>query len=64
MFLKFLDDLELQRAEEAKLAGPTKATPHPGPLPGRGGEGNRGGVFIFGTPAKSGLLGHNRLSAQ
>jgi len=40
MFLKFLDDLELQRAEEAKLAGPKKSTPHPGLLPDRGGEGN------------------------
>lgn len=38
MSLKMLDDLELQRAEEAKLAGPRRSTPHPGPLPGRGGE--------------------------
>src|SRR5512147_2840062 len=39
MFLKFLDDLELQREQEWKLVVPTKSTPHPGPLPGRGGEG-------------------------
>src|SRR5512145_1440519 len=39
MFLKFLDDLELQREQEWKLVNPTKSTPHPGPLPGRGGEG-------------------------
>jgi type I restriction enzyme M protein len=39
MFLKFLDDLELQREEEWKLVHPIKSTPHPGPLPGRGGEG-------------------------
>ncbi len=40
MFLKFLDDLEIQREEEWKLVAPKKSTPHPGPLPGRGGEGN------------------------
>lgn len=39
MFPNFLDDLELQREEEWKLIAPTKSTPHPGPLPGRGGEG-------------------------
>jgi type I restriction enzyme M protein len=39
MFLKFLDDLEIQREQEWKLVTPTKSTPHPGPLPGRGGEG-------------------------
>lgn len=39
MFLKFLNDLELKREEEWKLVAPTKSTPHPGPLPGRGGEG-------------------------
>jgi hypothetical protein len=32
MFLKFLDDLEIPREEEAKLAGPMKSTPHPGPM--------------------------------
>jgi type I restriction enzyme M protein len=45
MFLKFLDDLELQREGEAKLVTPRKSTPHHTPLPGRGGEGNRGGAF-------------------
>jgi hypothetical protein len=38
MFLKFLDDLEIQREGEAKLVTPRKSTPHPDPLPGRGGE--------------------------
>jgi hypothetical protein len=44
MFLKFLDDLELQRAEEAKLAG----KPHPASghlLPVGRGEGHRSGAF-------------------
>lgn len=41
MFLKFLDDLEIQREQEWKLAAPAKSTPHPGPLPGRGGEGKK-----------------------
>jgi type I restriction enzyme M protein len=45
MFLKFLDDLEIQREGEAKLVTPRKTTPHPDPLPGRGGEGSRGGTF-------------------
>lgn len=39
MFLKFLDDLEVQREEEWKLVAPRRSTPHPGPLPDRGGEG-------------------------
>lgn len=39
MFLKFLDDLELQREQEWQLVNPKKSTPHLGPLPGRGGEG-------------------------
>ncbi len=39
MFLKFLDDLEIQREGEWKLVNPAKSTPHPGPLAGRGGEG-------------------------
>jgi type I restriction enzyme M protein len=39
MFLKFLDDLEIQREGEWKLVNPTRSTPHAGPVPGRGGEG-------------------------
>jgi type I restriction enzyme M protein len=35
MFLKFLDDLEIQREGEWKLVNPAKSTPHPDPLPNK-----------------------------